>query len=160
MARQSCAVVPRWLPRLGSVTARQSSSERQPNYVALNRALHLCSAGRPSRWALAHISSFMSDACYTCRIAIKELEMTSGRAPVEIPGVTASSHQFVSDVFYERGDSCTPTPAQRKSASTKRPTSRQPGLLLCFNTHFFRIQIPFLEKFLSLTDALFSPLNG
>ena len=45
------------LPHLGSVTARQSSSERQPNYAALNRARHLCSAGRPSRWALAHISS-------------------------------------------------------------------------------------------------------
>ena len=45
------------LPRLGSVTARQSSSERQPNFAALNRGRHLCSAGRPSRWALAHISS-------------------------------------------------------------------------------------------------------
>ena len=41
--------------RLGSVTARQSSSERQPNFAALNRGRHLCSAGRPSRWALAHI---------------------------------------------------------------------------------------------------------
>jgi len=39
-------------PRLRSVTTRQSSSERQPNFAALN----LCSAGRPSRWALAHIS--------------------------------------------------------------------------------------------------------
>jgi len=46
------------LPRLGSVTARQSSSERQPNFAALNRGRHLCSAGRPSRLALAHISSF------------------------------------------------------------------------------------------------------
>ena len=45
------------LSRLGSVTARQSSSERQPNFAALNRGRHLCSAGRPSRWALAHISS-------------------------------------------------------------------------------------------------------
>ena len=43
------------LPRLDSVTARQSSSERQPNFVALNRGRHLCSAGWPSRWALAHI---------------------------------------------------------------------------------------------------------
>ena len=42
---------------LGNVTARHSSSERQPNFVALNRARHLYSAGRPSRWALAHISS-------------------------------------------------------------------------------------------------------
>ena len=41
--------------RLGSVTARQSSSRRQPNFAALNRGRHLCSAGRPSRWALTHI---------------------------------------------------------------------------------------------------------
>jgi len=32
------------------------SSGRQPNFAALNRERHLCSAGRPSRWALAHIS--------------------------------------------------------------------------------------------------------
>jgi len=44
--------------RLGSVTARRSrhsSSGRQANFVALNRGRHLCSAGRPSRWALAHV---------------------------------------------------------------------------------------------------------
>ena len=41
--------------RLGSVTARQSSSGRHPNFAALNRGRHLCLAGRPSRWALAHI---------------------------------------------------------------------------------------------------------
>jgi len=41
--------------RLGSVTARHSSTGRQPNFAALNRESHLCSAGRPSRWALAHI---------------------------------------------------------------------------------------------------------
>jgi len=44
--------------RLGSVTARQSSSGPQPNFAALNRGRHLCSAGRPSRWALAHILVF------------------------------------------------------------------------------------------------------
>jgi len=43
------------LSRLCSVTARQSSSERQPNFAALNRWRHLCLAGQPSRWALAHI---------------------------------------------------------------------------------------------------------
>ena len=37
--------------RLGSVTARHSSSGRQPNFAALNRGRHLYSAGRPSRWA-------------------------------------------------------------------------------------------------------------
>jgi len=44
--------------RLGSVTARQYSSGRQPNFAALNRGRHLYSAGRSSHWALAHISSF------------------------------------------------------------------------------------------------------
>ena len=34
-----------------------SRSGRQPHLAALNRGRHLCSAGRPSRWALAHISS-------------------------------------------------------------------------------------------------------
>ena len=38
-----------------SVTARHFSSGRQPNFTALNRGRHLYSAGRPSRWALAHI---------------------------------------------------------------------------------------------------------
>jgi len=38
-----------------SVTARQSSSRRQPNFAALSTGRHLYSAGRPSRWALAHI---------------------------------------------------------------------------------------------------------
>jgi len=41
--------------RLGSVTAWHSSSGRQPNFAALNRGRHLYSAGRPSRWAFAHI---------------------------------------------------------------------------------------------------------
>jgi len=31
------------------------SSRRQPNFAALNRGRHPYSAGRPSRWALAHI---------------------------------------------------------------------------------------------------------
>jgi len=47
------------LSRLSGVTTRQSSSERQPNFAALNRGRHLCLAGRPSRWALAHISSII-----------------------------------------------------------------------------------------------------
>ena len=40
---------------LGSVTARHSSSGRQPKFAALNRGRHQHSEGRPSRWALAHI---------------------------------------------------------------------------------------------------------
>ena len=41
--------------RLGSVTARHSSSRRQLNFAAWRRGHHLYSAGRPSPWALAHI---------------------------------------------------------------------------------------------------------
>jgi len=40
---------------LNSVTARHSSSGRQPNFAALNRGHHLYSAGRTSCWALAHV---------------------------------------------------------------------------------------------------------
>ena len=46
---------------LGSVTAWHSSSGRQPKFAALNRGRHLDSTGRPSRWALAHIASYL---CY------------------------------------------------------------------------------------------------
>jgi len=51
-----------WVSRLGSVTARHSSGGRQANIAALNRGRHLYSAGRPSCWALAHISSLWSSA--------------------------------------------------------------------------------------------------
>jgi len=42
------------------VTARHSSSGRQPNFAALNRERLLYSAGWPSRWALAHIVVFFN----------------------------------------------------------------------------------------------------
>jgi len=53
---------------LAVVTAWHSSSGRQPNFVALNRGRHLYSAGRPLRWALAHISSYrmLSLYCSCC----------------------------------------------------------------------------------------------
>jgi len=51
--------------RLGSVTARHSSSGRQPNFAALKRGRHLYSAGRPSSWALAHISSSIFSLDYS-----------------------------------------------------------------------------------------------
>jgi len=55
--------------RPGSVTARHFSSERQPNFAALNRGRHLYLSGRPSRWALAHILVFtvLSVRCSQCR---------------------------------------------------------------------------------------------
>ena len=40
------------------------SSGRQPNFAALNRGRHLCLAGRPSGWALAHITvPFLYEYC-------------------------------------------------------------------------------------------------
>jgi len=48
---------------LGSVTARHSSSGRQPNIAALNRGRQLYSAGQPSRWALAYILVFIFNIC-------------------------------------------------------------------------------------------------
>jgi len=44
--------------RICFVTARHSSIGHQSNFAALNRGHHLYSAGWPSRWALADISSF------------------------------------------------------------------------------------------------------
>jgi len=46
------------LSDIGSVTARHSSTGRQPDFVALSRGCHLYSAGRPSRWAWAHVLVF------------------------------------------------------------------------------------------------------
>ena len=39
-------------------------SGRQRNFAALNRGRHLCSAGRPSRWALAHILVLSSSSSF------------------------------------------------------------------------------------------------
>jgi len=51
-----------------SVTARHSSSGREPNFAALNRGRHLYSAGRPSGWALTHISILSYKTVYSCEI--------------------------------------------------------------------------------------------
>jgi len=40
---------------IGSVTARYSSSWRQPNFASFSRRRHLYSTGRPSHYASAHI---------------------------------------------------------------------------------------------------------
>ena len=56
------------LLRLDSITARQSSSGRQPKFVAFSRGRHLHSAGQPSGWALAHILvSLVIVICCCCR---------------------------------------------------------------------------------------------
>jgi len=68
--------------RLGFVTARHSSSGRQPNFAALNRGRHLCLAGRPSRWALAHISSCILILGYWCQGAGMNAKIPLFSSPV------------------------------------------------------------------------------
>jgi len=58
--------------RLGSVTGRHSSSGRQPNFAALNRGRHIYSAGRSSRWALAHILVLPTSVLWKCCFGIKD----------------------------------------------------------------------------------------
>ena len=58
------------LSYIGSITARHSSSGRQPNFAALSRGRHLYSVGRPSRWALAYILVFSAYA-FVCGIIQK-----------------------------------------------------------------------------------------
>jgi len=50
-----------------SVDCTACSSGRQPNFAALNRGRHLLSTGRPSHWALAHISSWFLCSRYQLR---------------------------------------------------------------------------------------------
>jgi len=49
--------------RILAALLHDTSSRRQPDFATLNRGRHLYSTGRPSRWALAHISSYY---CYVC----------------------------------------------------------------------------------------------
>ena len=49
-----------------------SSSGRQPDFAALNRGRHLCSAGRPSGWALAHILVYLEFADKNLIFAVLE----------------------------------------------------------------------------------------
>ena len=54
------------------------SNGRQPNFAALNRGRHLYSAGRPSHWALAHISSFFSPILSRRRLDVYHTVSTCG----------------------------------------------------------------------------------
>jgi len=51
------------------------SSGRQPNFAALNRGRHLFSAGRPSRWALAHFLLRSISECVHTLLGIATLPL-------------------------------------------------------------------------------------
>jgi len=61
--------------RLGSVTARHLVVGVSQT-AALNRGRHLCSAGRPSCWALAHIFSFHMNPCWYCCVLICHIDQS------------------------------------------------------------------------------------
>ena len=66
-----------------SVTARQASSGREPNFAALSTGHHLYSAGRPSGWALAHILVVLyCIVWYTLRIVSLHCESKKGCHPI------------------------------------------------------------------------------
>jgi len=103
-----------WVLHVGSVTARHSSIGRQPNFAALNRGRHLCSAGRPSRrpsrWAVAYIlvilylrrqrqhTDTMNTGLHThsyiemCRILHRMPVTSCGFLSVVIPGAWVCLH--------------------------------------------------------------------
>jgi len=72
---------------IGSITAWHSNSGREPNFAALSTGRHLYSAGRPSRWALAHIlvlSFFLSSPNLSLRRLDVYHSSTHGVALVRI----------------------------------------------------------------------------
>jgi len=70
--------------RLGSVTARHSSSGHQPNFAAFNRGRHLYSAGRPWRWALAHILVLLCKGIKSGSNVLWSLQQEISLQPVEL----------------------------------------------------------------------------
>jgi len=96
------------LSRLGSVTARHSSSGRQSKSAALNRGRHLYSAGRPSGWALAHISSLLfSSANRSGRRLYHKLPNREFVVPQQISTGFAFCLCYCSDVPHRRQPHCT-----------------------------------------------------
>ena len=63
-----------------------SSSGRQPNFAALNRGRHLYSAGRPSRWALAHVSSSVFIVLEHCHLFTRVV-CTCVHCSPEVPNI-------------------------------------------------------------------------
>jgi len=52
--------------RILAVLLHDTRSGRQPKFAALNRGRQLHSAGRPSRWALAHILVYVQFTAEMC----------------------------------------------------------------------------------------------
>ena len=74
-----------------------SSSGRQPNFAALNRGRHPCSAGRPSRWAQAHILvlNIINLVYYTNKLHGFKLYNPLNMLKVDIKLLTAVTGLFI-----------------------------------------------------------------
>ena len=111
-----------WVSRLGSVTARHSSSGRQPNFAALNRGCHLYSSGRPSRWALAHILVIVRLHCSTIYVDVAYCYRQEGHLACKKMGDDGGGHWLVQMEWLPAGWSvCLPLlifPCTMKSRSS------------------------------------------
>ena len=84
-----------------SVTARHLSSGSEPDFVALSTGCRLYSAGRPSRWALAHILVCKAfEAVFNNPIWNAEWWCTSFDYTINI-WLGEYAHAHVPDVFYQ-----------------------------------------------------------
>ena len=87
-----------------------STSGRQPNFAALNRGRHLYLAGRPSGWALTHISS----SSFFIRILIlKAISTVFSLVVADVCSIDATSHTavinlllFWSNLLFYHATSC------------------------------------------------------
>ena len=72
-----------------------SSSGRQPNFAALNRGRHLCSAGRPSGWALAHILVHTISVIRTPDGVIRPHHQQTQQSSPRLRAVNASDSEMI-----------------------------------------------------------------
>ena len=95
-----------------------SSSGRQPNFAALNRGRRLCLAGRPSRWALAHI---LDDSRLILMLLYDSLSL--GMNAFRDSGLSVSL-VCVAPCWHGSGRICRAERSELYSAALRRPSYR------------------------------------
>jgi len=100
---------------------------RQPNFAALNRGRHLYSAGRPSRWASAHILVSTAVVCVFCQQA----PVAWWFRPSSVPQSVAGPFRFL---YRGCGTSCLKTVQRRRHCQSsgiyRRRTSSRNHILI------------------------------
>jgi len=110
-----------------------SSSGRQPNFAALNRERHLCSAGRPSHWALAHILVIIiikgwagGESCWCVQRLLRSWRATHGRQVHKLYWRSSGIHRPLDS------DTATHVPARHMPSDLTRTHARTHA-----GTHFW-----------------------